>query len=1812
MKPRMLTVLGACVATAGLILSPNMAFAGTPTIAPQVTPPTTDGGPSQSQERVKVMVVLDAPHGQVLNEQASLNEVNNRLAQWIPKYNLKVARKFGHLLKGFSAWIDADNIGALKNEPGVVAVEQIRVYEPTMGTAGDLTQSTQARTDYGLDGRGLVVSVIDTGIDIHHQDMKIDADVKSADKLQPEAGFTDKVPYGYNFADNNNEVLDTAGSQHGMHVAGIIAANGGDSASVADNGRINGVAPNAQLLAMKVFSNDPETAAGAQADDIIAAIESSVEKGADIINMSLGSVNGHGGSDIGEQLAIAAAQSAGVQVIVAAGNDGLSTSANGTTADALGLLDNGSVGSPSTGDASLSVASVNNSAQVVPTATATISGENDTLKFAYSVSAGRIDDQSHKLVYAGLGKPDQVPDSVRGNYALIKRGELTFADKAKNAFDKGATGVVIFNHETGGNALIGMAGLEGVDKLVTSLGFEDGNKLATALQSGKDVSITFSAKKSPQPVPHSLEPSDFTSWGTTSELDFKPQIAGIGGSVYSTLNDNKYGMMSGTSMATPHVAGQFALLRQYYKDAFPDLDQVTRNAQLRTSLSNTAMVLENASGVPFAPRQMGAGLAQTENALRSRVFATVDGKAEVPLRQITGAETVTVTLNNTDSVDHTFTTGGTCVLNEKQERFQPITTECSSGDTMSASVVKVTVPAGGTATVDFTVTPDLSQGDHWVEGWFKLTSDGSKTSAGDTQPDLTLPYLGFAGDWNKEAIIDAPIYGGQSSVLRDVGLDAATALTTNNGRTLLTDGQTWISPNGDGKRDSVTPQVALLRNAKELNYEILDASGKHIADTGKTRDVSRSTVQRMLRSSPTELMYDGEWNGKIWNTKTGAFETAPEGQYTYRVKARLGKDFPWQTVDMTFGIDAKAPVVTEMSRADDNGTLTLTFSVDENGSGVDWAKVRVVDDKGKRYLANHKDGETTFTVEVPNADSVRYLKVNVPDNAGNSDAPVVFLGTTDVAVNGDNWGDEGSHWVASEDITTDGGSHSFTLTGAVTPDVKKVFVNGVEALVDENNRFTAMVPVVEGRNELKLDLRSEDDKSIGSWSDWLGVDLVKPVVTLEGTEADGTLKVENGKATLRGTITDDFAKVDGDKGHALSLSVGAIDAVALNSDGSFEKVVSIDPGQRSLLLLSSDGLNYGLDEVQLSGDGVGQANPSDALQILFDAPEFNGGLFGNGFGKRVNFVSQDRPYVVAHKDDEGATLTLSGAFNRVPKEFAIDGKAVPVAADGSFKFSVELVQGVTKVAYRVVDTDGTVVKEATWRYFYDRTAPGVNLEAPTISADGAVYRVSDDNPLEFKGIVWDNQFGYTLMLNSDKIETFENFQDSNEAREDVSKKAFTASVEGKDGDLIFFGRYDLFGNGVWQIIPVIKDDTAPTVRLEGLTDGKFVEPGSTKLKLVAEDAHLDDLDVKLTDSNGNDVFAKVVETKVVPATGAELAVEGDVDPDDSIIVTGGGSTTAAADAEEPKLSEAEVEAKAERDYAEVKAKAAAKQAPAVQTELTLEVPSSALTKGEYVLTTVSHDRAGNTGTLAQPLVVDAVPVIEGPDSITIDANADDWAAEIAKQYTVKDDQKPAPELEVNDVDVAALVEGEEHEVTLRAVDAEGRETTRVVKVTPRRAAATLTADCVTMTAGFAPGDKLSATCTTEQDGSVKVVVENELAEVEGTIAIQASNVSEVWVVENGERTHKVSFTVKDGAVTFTGSSKATYVLVPKPTDKGEDGTSPVIIHPGDGSGGDSGKDGSLTDTGAESPLGLATIAAGVLLAGAAALVFGRRRFGKRQ
>lgn len=663
-------------------------------------------------------------------------------------------------------------------------------------------------SDVPYDGTGMVVAVLDTGLDSNHTAFSVDN--FTSDKLGmtkedvakllgktkayewakglsvDDVYINEKVPFGYDYADNDPDVYSTH-NNHGTHVSGVI---------VGKDDVITGVAPNAQLVSMKIFSDIEDSAMSSW---ILAALEDCVILGVDVINMSLGTACGFAHETEEELLdgVYDRIRKAGIAVVVAASNS--YNSAYGSTANGnLPLTsnpDSGTVGSPGTYTGTLSVASVNGAETPYIKYGKTImyfdeandnSGKEKNFFETILGDAEKMDIEY--VTVPGVGRSaDYTGLDVKGKIALVRRGSNTFEEKALIAEAQGAAGIIIYNNVSGEIKMnIGDATLA-----VCSISQDDGEILAAA---GKGT-LKISKKQTSGPFM-----SDFSSWGPTPSLGIKPEITGHGGNILSSVTGGGYDRLSGTSMACPNLAGFVVLMHQYVVENFPEIADNTAAVTALTNrlLMSTADILINTNGQPYAVRKQGAGLANIEKATNTpATIITYDkdgnemdtSKLELgddPAKN--GVYEMTFTVDNfgdksvtydlsasvlTEGVSDTKTNAGETTVTEQAVELEGAKVEVIAVDGGSKLGNLVTVKKGEQAKVTVKIT--LSDEDKqylnesfengmYVEGFITLNAKLG------TKIDLSVPYLAFYGDWTQAPMFDLEFYDTNADELDD-GID---------------------------------------------------------------------------------------------------------------------------------------------------------------------------------------------------------------------------------------------------------------------------------------------------------------------------------------------------------------------------------------------------------------------------------------------------------------------------------------------------------------------------------------------------------------------------------------------------------------------------------------------------------------------------------------------------------------------------------------------------------------------------------------------------------------------------------------------------------------------------------------------------------------------------------------------------------------------------------------------------------------------------------------------------------------------------------
>ena len=342
-----------------------------------------------------------------------------------------------HVMNAVTAIVRGEDIERLIKNPSVKFVYDNRIeFYPNRSIASQTTQAYQLREKFDYTGKGITVGVLDSGLDRTHQDF---CKTFEDSEMKDENGYVlqTRVISGEDFSEdkdgdwNDDLPIGMHGHGHGTHVAGIIGGN----SFIHDE--YFGMAPDVEFYIYKVFT---KSKSGAR--NVLAAIDQAFQDGCDIINMSLGHKGGSAkGTSYFNSLTEnvrEAIESGKFFVVASAGNDG-------TRGSKLTY----STGSPASTYEFFSVAASND--RPFETFCASLNEEERDMDFSLSPHCEPFTNDILKLemIPCGIGKPEEIPDSVNGKIALIERGEMTFRMKMENAMEKGAKAVILYNHSAG-------------------------------------------------------------------------------------------------------------------------------------------------------------------------------------------------------------------------------------------------------------------------------------------------------------------------------------------------------------------------------------------------------------------------------------------------------------------------------------------------------------------------------------------------------------------------------------------------------------------------------------------------------------------------------------------------------------------------------------------------------------------------------------------------------------------------------------------------------------------------------------------------------------------------------------------------------------------------------------------------------------------------------------------------------------------------------------------------------------------------------------------------------------------------------------------------------------------------------------------------------------------------------------------------------------------------------------------------------------------------------------------------------------------
>lgn len=927
---------------------------------------------NKSEERATYIAELDG---------TDENALKTSIAKLCP--DVKFLYDYDIALDGFSFTVNENELYKLTSFDGVLFWETntYNAPEPLDASSSSIIGAdTETLKDYR--GEGMVIAVIDVGFDTDHEiftltepeSVKISSDAVAEaakkgltvsnwlayEKTSPY--ISEKIPFAYDYY--NQSTTFTSVADHGDHVAAIAAGN---AENASDANASDGVAPQAQLLLMNVGDENGENINDA---NIYAAMEDAIKLGADVINISLGRVAGFGNTDIsdeGYERVIKRAYELGIDVVCAAGN----TSKLGEGSnfdDAYGITeplasdpDYSVISDPGCFPYSVSAAASVNSNYMLDDYIQPSEG-SPMLYYAPSNSdftaefGGKTPEY---VVIPGLGDvSDYSGIDVNGKIALISRGTITFADKVKNAEAAGAMGALVYDN-TDSTELINMA-VDDDSIPCAAISKVDGLALA-GLQTKTFTVVTDAGKV--MPAPHAGELADYSSWGVTSDMRLKPDITAPGSNIYSAVNGG-YETMNGTSMASPHIAGALAVIKQYIKTLdTTGLTDAQKLALPRALLMSSALPVEDkAVGADYSPRLQGAGLVNLTAAVSSGAYvynaSTLESKLELG-DKIGDTYSLTFTVKNltdrtldyyieatamTDGYEYIkygddgngdwFITGDPTVLSDASIKL-----EGGRGAELNAysdgfkKSEAISIPAASEKTFTVNVKLDASESKAldkiftsgwYIDGFVKLTARDEGNSS------LSIPYMGFKGDWSALDAFDLDgnfytdilctgITDGKSMALYQLGQNILGKGEISNSDRCI------ISTNGDGILDYIGIRLSLLRNCKSGTCYITDSNGKTVyqsEDLGLLQKAYYNTDEDSLAVSYMNLLWDGTSED---NTRF----VYPDGNYTLTISVVTdGGDT--QTRSFNFTVDTKKPQLDKYYFTTENDRVYLHVDASDN------------------------------------------------------------------------------------------------------------------------------------------------------------------------------------------------------------------------------------------------------------------------------------------------------------------------------------------------------------------------------------------------------------------------------------------------------------------------------------------------------------------------------------------------------------------------------------------------------------------------------------------------------------------------------------------------------------------------------------------------------------------------------------------------------------------------------------------------------------------------------------------------------------------
>mgnify|MGYP001642784814 CR=1 FL=1 len=962
------------------------------------------------------------------SREGAISEINEAVTSLFPGASAQVEREYDNVMSGFALKAPVGALDAIRRAPGVRAAfleREGRVSDVATPDAEGGIESTQtggqdpanlsAHLMMHIDqvaqkGEGKVIAVIDTGVDMTHPAFAGELAGRSPLTPQKVAAMTSqlgegktgvyvsqKFPFAYDYADGDNDASPAKSpyGSHGTHVAGIAAGN-------AD--KIVGTAPNTQVIVAKVTRSEDDALLDSA---LLASLDDMLVLRPDVINLSLGWTAGMDNeADSVYSTVYKKLQEAGITVNAASGN-AFSTGYGNNSGKGLPYAsdpDSSVLDEPATYSSVVAVASVENA---LLRNAFTVNGKDIGYQRARGLNGEKVAFFSdlpagtYEYVDAGFASEEDVaalkakyPDGLAGKIALVSRGNMTYQKKVENLYDLKPAGIVVYNNVSVGS-LIAM-NLTTQDMPAAFISQADGQAMLDAPEHKLTI-----AEGQVLPQSTIYEASEFSAWGVSPDLRLKPEIAAPGGEVFSSIPDGAYEQSSGTSMATPQMAGVSTIVLQRVQSdpLFASMSARQKADVVQNLIMGTARPLTDAAqttGALYSPRKQGAGLVDALAATTSSVYPTVVGAPEqsrpkADLGDGTKGWHFDVTLHNLSGVPATYelssqalseiVDGGFFTQHSSDWRGRGVEITYSGAVSASAEGATVTVPASGEATVGIDIAPgsefasyvtDNAPNGTFLDGFVRFTS---KTAS---QPDLAVPYLGFYGDWGKAPIFDALASDGGAHTRASAIVNGKTGdslgynpLVKAADRTGNPNPQRYVISRSaaSGAPTILEPRTGTLRSVHSLTSTYTNEAGEMVFSVTN----HRNWKSLYLASTEENTWVEAYHESSSFDANAEPFAHMTDGTYTLWIAASNdGPSRAEQSISYKFRLDTTAPVISELSYRQKDEGFVVTFDVTDDSP---LAAVDLHDPADGLWFYRHvftesegsvgPDGRYAYHVEIP-------------------------------------------------------------------------------------------------------------------------------------------------------------------------------------------------------------------------------------------------------------------------------------------------------------------------------------------------------------------------------------------------------------------------------------------------------------------------------------------------------------------------------------------------------------------------------------------------------------------------------------------------------------------------------------------------------------------------------------------------------------------------------------------------------------------------------------------------------------------------------